>query len=91
MTASEFKAAFPEFEKAPDALVNAKIRIAELRTNSTVWGEQYEIGVSYLAARLLALSPFGRPMQLVNKDGSTVYDEPWRTSRDAVASGYRNT
>lgn len=92
-TAAEFKAVFPEFLGAPDLLVTAKISDAVGRTSEEVWGALWTQGVMYRAADLLAKSPFGRSMRLVNKDNTTAYSADLRTMvrRVAAASGLRVT
>lgn len=74
MTYAEFVAAYPEFAPADETLVGLKLVDADLRTSTSYAAEVRDIRVGLLAARLLALSPYGRDMRLVNKDGSTVYD-----------------
>lgn len=88
-TAAAFKVEFPEFASADDTLVDAKLADAAARTGADVWGSKWEMGVKYKAARLLALSPFGRKMRLVNNDGSTVYDADIKAMVRSVTSGHR--
>lgn len=89
MTLEEFRTQFPEFQEAPDSLILGKMREAESRTDAFVWGAKREQGIAYLTAHLIALSPGGRAMQLVQKDGSTPYYETLTTLRRAVTMGLR--
>lgn len=87
--AASFKAAFPEFGNAPNALVDATIARASLVCPASVWGAFVDQGIELTTAQWLALSPFGRSVQLVNKDGSTAYDQRLADLMTAVAGGPR--
>lgn len=72
MTKAEFLDLYPEFATAKDALLDATLaqESANLKgpyVTDRLFGLQ--------VAEALALSPFGRDLKLVNKDGSTVYSE----------------
>lgn len=73
MTASEFKALFPEFANAPDALVDSRIAWAASRTPSATWGDLYEQGLAFLVAHFLAELPAGKDMRKGEKPGETMY------------------
>lgn len=88
-TPAEFIAEFPEFVGAPTPLVQAKINNAVERTSTTRWGTLWRQGVMYRTADLLAKSPFGRKMKLVNKDGTTAYTADLKTMVRRVAIGGR--
>lgn len=87
VTAASFKAAFPEFANATEALVTATLERAVLDCPSDAWGQVTDRGIELTAAQSLALSPFGRGAQLVSKDGSTVYDERLECLKRGVALG----
>lgn len=89
----EFKAAFPEFNGAPDTLVQAKILDAAARTSAVAWGDKHTMGVMYRTADLLAKSPMGRKMRMMLKDGTTAYTEDLKTMVRTVAlvRGIRTT
>lgn len=88
LSVARFKAAFPEFENATDALVQAKIDDAEGRLNERVFGTLWTQAVMYQTAHLLAASPFGRKMRLT--DGATsIYEGDLKLLRKMVTSGYR--
>jgi hypothetical protein len=86
---ASFKSAYPEFGQAPDATVQEKLSSAQRQTDSGVWGTQYEDGVFLRTADLLAKCPFGRKMQLVNKDGTTAYSADLERLERIAACGYR--
>lgn len=74
LTLAEFVDRFPEFADAPPGLVQAKLDEADRRTPPRVWGvAPARDAQGYLAAHLLAISPFGRDARLVSDDGATTY------------------
>ena len=81
------RATFAEFADAPSALVTARVQEALTRTPEDVWGDDHAIGVLYLAAHLLALSPGGEKMRIDNV--TTIYGNTRRSMARAVASGFR--
>jgi len=87
LDAETFKIQYPEFAQADDAVVEAAIDYATLRTPASVWGDNQNAGIGLRAAKKLALSPFARNMGLVAKDGSTVYDEELDELVQVVAVG----
>ena len=87
MTPTEFKAEFAEFAGASDSIVQAKLTQAEAETDAAVFGAQVDDAVKYLAAHLLALSPFARDMKLVDKGGETVYGRQRRRLERIYAGG----
>lgn len=89
VTAAQFKAAHPEFANVLTPEVEAKLADAALLCPESVWGDFTDQGVRYRAARLLALAPMGRDVKLVNKDGSTIYDEQIDLLVKIVSSGGR--
>jgi hypothetical protein len=86
---ASFVADFPEFEPAGRTLVDSKIADARLRIDASVWDLKTDLGVKYLAAHLLALSPFGQQARLVAKDGSTTYGRMHATMVREVTAGFR--
>lgn len=89
-----FFAEFPEFDPedgSRNALVQAKIDAAYLRTDAQVWGSMRDEGAKYLAAHLCALSPFARELKLANDDGETIYGKMRRDMNRVVVSGFRVT
>lgn len=59
-TLIEFVANFPEFEQTPPAYVQAKIDSADRLLSQDAFGDLYFDAVSYHAAHLLAVSPYGQ-------------------------------
>lgn len=87
VTATSFKTAFPEFANADNTLVAAVITRAAADCPADTWGDLTDRGVELVTAQALALSPNGRGTQLVNKDGSTVYDQRLIDLKRAVTLG----
>ena len=97
VTAASFKALYPEFGDAPDALVEGKLAEADLMTPSGVWGDLKDQGQALYTAQFLYDSPFARHMaridqgndrQGVRSDASPYYGR-LRQLVQQVASGYR--
>lgn len=63
-TYSQFIARCPEFDSAPQAIVESCIAEAERQTPERVWGERQIDGIIWLAAHLLALSPQAKEMHI---------------------------
>lgn len=94
ITVASFLAEFEEFDPedgSRDTLIQAKIDAAYLRTDAAVWGAMRDEGAKYLAAHLLAFSPFARELKLANDSGQTIYGAQRKQMEMAVVSGYRVT
>jgi hypothetical protein len=91
-----FRVRFPEFVGASDGFVQAYLDQATLRCGSAVWGSKLDDGIMYLAAHLMAVSPWGNSAKLVSSPDDKGYQrttyglEYWTLVR-AVSSGYRVT
>ena len=72
-----FKARFPEFARLPDVTLNDVIARATARTNATVMGDQADEAIGYMAAHLLALSPYGQQARLSEPGKTTTYYQHW--------------
>lgn len=91
-----FVEGFPEFAKAPKTLVDRKIVEASRLVDREVWRDKADDGISYLAAHLLSMSPFGQHARLVppnskvtREDALTTYERQYLALRRMVASGFR--
>ncbi|HXU01516.1 MAG TPA: hypothetical protein VN903_11010 [Polyangia bacterium] len=73
MTRTEFVLRFPEFESADGAVVESALAYAD-RAVSDTWGANRDDFLGLVAARYLALMPFGRDARLSTKEGTTTYD-----------------
>lgn len=91
VTPESFRTARPEFRNLPDELVQAALDEAVLCVDGAVWGERTDMGVSYRAAHLLALSPHGKGARLITRgnEGDTLYNREFRRLQRIVGSGYR--
>lgn len=72
-----FKVRFPEFGRLPDAVIQDAINRGTARTNATVMGNQTDEAIGYMAAHLLALSPFGQQARLSEPGKMTTYYQHW--------------
>lgn len=81
VTAAEFKVRFSEFSEVASTDIDPKLADAKAFLDEAAWGttDRYERAVYYLAAHLLAISPYGQQLQLVNDSGKTVYGEFYYT------------
>jgi hypothetical protein len=74
---AEFILDFPEFDQITQAYIEVKLAEAEAMLDELAFGAVgnalYNVAVGYKAAHLLGLSPYGKQLQLVNEDGTTVY------------------
>lgn len=93
VTVQDLVAFAPEFAPAEDALISAKITEAEARCPVETWGEGEfrDRGVLHKAARLVALSPWGREMRLVLDGGGTVWDAEIKQLNRIAAGGLGRT
>jgi len=78
---AEFIVDFPEFDQIAQAYIEVKLAEAEAMLDAEAFGAAlYNIGVGYKAAHLLALSPYGQQLQLVNdQTGESVYSTAFTT------------
>lgn len=72
-TAASFKARYPEFATASDALVTASLADAAAYVDASLAPVDADRGIGLKAADILALSPFGQTARMQSKDGSTTY------------------
>jgi len=75
---AEFILDFPEFSEMTEAYIDVKLAEAEAMLDELAFGESagnalYNVAVGYKAAHLLALSPYGKQLQLTSGDGESVY------------------
>ena len=92
---TNFLERFPEFSKtnvSNPSLVQDMLDDAALVIDPSTWGPLAGQGHGYLAAHMLALSPFGQQARLVldGKAGdSTTYQKHYERLMRLVGSGYR--
>lgn len=87
-TRAGFRVGYPEFDKATDGLVDAKLGEAIRSTDADVWGIRTDDGVYVLCAHLLAMSPFGQQARL-SSGGTSTYETRWLKMVGEVAIGAR--
>ena len=81
VTAAEFKVRFSEFSEVADTDIDPKLADAQAFLDEAAWGtaDLYERAIYYYTAHLLAISPYGQQLQLINDGGKTVYGEQFFT------------
>jgi hypothetical protein len=85
-----FRARFPEFNQAPDSLVQATLDGCSVEFAPTIWGNKLDEGHGYLTAHKLSLSPFGQQARLAEgKRGETTYFLEYQRLVRTVAHGFR--
>jgi len=89
LSVAEFRAMFPEFPTgtAEDLHVTAKLSAASLNIDADVWGDRARIGGLYLAAHLLATSPFGMAARLASADGTSTYGNQYEKWVATIGAG----
>lgn len=87
VTLSSFRVSYPEFLNTADALCEAKIAAAVLRTSEDIFGDNTDEAVMLLAAHLLSVSPQGESARLEVDEKQTVYGLELRTLRREVTFG----
>lgn len=93
VTLASFKVRFPEFivsgakEVAHDTMLQAYIDAALMRTPTDPWGTYRDEGTLYLAAHLLAVTPFGQNAKLASKVGDSVYGVEYKRLQRIVTAG----
>jgi hypothetical protein len=91
-TSSEFLESYPEFSKAPAALLTRKLAEAARRTSSTIYTpEQQMDAVCLKAAVLMTKSPEARKMKLVTDDQAFVWGQELYELQRGATMGLRNT
>jgi hypothetical protein len=88
---------FPEFkpggtapqQSAAQAVIVTELTRAASHVNTTVWGDQANDGVAYLAAHRIATRPGGSYSRLVGKDGTTTYGKEYDRMRGMLLVGDR--
>lgn len=89
VTPTSLRAYFPEFQTLGDTFMQPYLDNALQRTPAAVWGGLQDQGVTYLAAHLMAISPYGVHAKLSSKDGSSVYGKQRKQLNRTVTAGLR--
>lgn len=89
MILSVFRAVYPEFASAPDALVSAMLARAAREVDATIWGDHAEDGIGSLAAHYLASAPHGQMSRLQARTDSTTYLARYLDLRNEVTIALR--
>lgn len=94
MDLATFRAQYPEFMRAPDALVAGKLADAANRMDAALYADSYEEAHGLLTAHLVAMSPFGTNARLDPKasaamGAATTYEATWKRLERAAATMVR--
>ena len=93
VTVDEFKNHFPEFDECPDAFLQSYLDDAEQSINRVVWDADTDkpkgdVGQKYLAAHMIAMSPFGQQARLIAEGALTsTYEEHYERVLSQVVMG----
>ena len=91
-TLAQFRNTFPEFRSTEDAEIEAKLVLARLEVNVSVWGPRADAGVLYMGAHLIELSPAGQNAKLKPENAAkTVYLMHYNRMKRAVTVGVGRT
>jgi hypothetical protein len=85
MNLTAFRARFPEFRTATDALVQATLDGASLSLDALVYRSKYDEAHGYLTAHKLVTSPYGKDARLSDDSKESVYWAEFRRIRREVA------
>lgn len=89
-SAAVFVAKYPEFAALSSDVCDLYLAEAAQEFDSVLFaGAKGTAACMAQAAHLLALSPYGRDMQLVSKEGSTVYEGRVKAAKIRATCGYR--
>ena len=89
VSVGQFLVDYPEFEGIPQKMITAKIAMATLQVNSSVWGSKATDAIKVLAAHFLALSPLGEQSKLKHENRGTIYGDTFNMMKRQVTSGFR--
>jgi hypothetical protein len=81
VTNAQLRAAYEEFAKADDAVVDNALARAARQVNPDVWCDVADDGIAVYAAYLLNAGPGGVP------ERATTYLEQFKAMRDSLAAG----
>jgi hypothetical protein len=89
-----FRISFPEFAGADDPFVQAWLDRAEARCGVARWGAKRDDGIFFLAAHLMAVSPWGNSAKLITSPKEkgyqrTTYGLEYWTLALSISAGAR--
>jgi hypothetical protein len=85
LTAEQFLDAYPEFETAPEDLLNTKLAEALGELNAAVYGSKLDAAHGWLTAHKIASSPYGRNLRQQDDESESVYWKEYARIRRLVA------
>lgn len=84
---ASFKAAYPEFEATPDAIVLRALTDATKSNDPAVFGSKIDRAVALTTAHDLSLSSFGTQSRLGTDSARTTYLAEWERLAQQCAGG----
>jgi hypothetical protein len=85
LTAAKFLVLHPEFDTAPQEMVQNVIAEASRQLNPDVYGDKLDDAHRWLTAHLLTETPFGKTLRQADDDKPTVYFKEYNAIRKLVA------
>ena len=89
VTVEKFRQTFEEFRKTEGATIQAKLDVAKLQVEPSVWGDKTDAGVLYLTAHLVAMSPAGMNAKLKPSEREALYKPTYTALKKQVTFGLR--
>lgn len=92
ITVTDFKARYPQFSTAEDALIEASLAQAAREIDLVICGDQADDIQALRAAQDLSSSPFGIQAGLATQQGNTyvtAFDQPLERRLRAIGTAYR--
>ncbi len=90
VSVESFRQMFPVYRKTDQETIQAKLVVARLSVNPSIWGDKTDAGVLYLTAHYLALNPSGQNAKLEPPEmGITPYGETFKRLQRQVTYGLR--
>lgn len=88
MDVPAFRARFPAFNKAPDALVASKLDAAARKCDPGAWGDLRDDGIALWTAHQLTMEPEGREVRIANaQSGTSTYEQQFNTLQSIAGFG----
>jgi hypothetical protein len=84
---AQFVEEFPEFANVGETVVQARLDMAALQVNASAYGGKRDMAIKYLAADLIARSPYGEMARLSPTGAKTIYRETFEAIQRQIPPG----
>ena len=84
----DFRSMFPEFGDTGADLLAEHLANAATHVPEDTWQHRQREGHAYLAAHLLAISPYGQNARLASAEGESTYGRRYEALRIEVAASW---